>query len=63
VEGTGTGYQLPCVLEIKNLGPGYRLGAGIRIVNGRGAGRQLYAVAVAGDYVFATPVVKPATSG
>ena len=52
VEGTGTGYELPCVLEIKDLGPGYRLGAGIRILNGTGAGRQLYAVAVAGDYIF-----------
>jgi hypothetical protein len=52
VEGTGTGYQLPCVIELKDLGPGYRLGAGIRIVNGRGAGRQLYSVAVAGDYFF-----------
>jgi len=52
VEGTGAGYQLPCIVELKDLGPGYRLGAGIRIMNGQGVGRQFYSVAVAGDFFF-----------
>jgi Tannase and feruloyl esterase/PKD domain len=49
-EGTGTGYDLPAVLELKDLGPGYRLGTGVRVVDGKGAGRQLYCIAFAGDY-------------
>jgi hypothetical protein len=49
-EGTGTGYHLPAVLELKGVGPGYRLGAGIRVATGRGAGRQLYCIGYQGDF-------------
>jgi hypothetical protein len=51
-QATGTGFGLPCVIEIKGVGPGYRLGAGVRVVSGRAAGRQLYCLKSAGDYYF-----------
>jgi hypothetical protein len=51
-EGTATGYHLPCVIEVKDLGPGYRLGTGVRVVSGAGAGRQLYAVSAVGNFLF-----------
>jgi hypothetical protein len=51
-QSTATGTSLPCVIEVKDLGAGYRLGAGVRIVGGRAANRQLYCINAAGDYLF-----------
>ena len=40
------------VLEIQGIGDGYRLGAGVKLLSGAAAGRQLYANSVAGDVLF-----------
>jgi Tannase and feruloyl esterase/PKD domain len=50
--GTGMGMTKPSVIEVNGLGSGYRLGAGVRVLNGQGAGRQLYAMATAGEFLF-----------
>jgi hypothetical protein len=44
--------SLPCVIEVRDLGAGYRLGAGVRVASGRAAGRQLYCINSAGAYLF-----------
>jgi hypothetical protein len=45
-------YDMPYAVEVEGLGDGYRTGAGLRVVTGAAAGRQLYATGVVGD-VFA----------
>jgi hypothetical protein len=42
-------FSLPVAVELDGVGSGYRLGAGVRVVSGAAAGRQLYASGVAGD--------------
>ena len=37
-------WDVPMVIELDNVPPGYRLGAGLRITTGQAAGRQLYAI-------------------
>jgi hypothetical protein len=44
------GTSLPVVVELEDVGEGYRLGSGIRIGTGEAAGRQLYAEAVDGNF-------------
>jgi hypothetical protein len=51
-EATATGYSLPTVIQVQGIGPGYRRGTGVRVVTGRGVGRQLYCMTFAGDYLF-----------
>jgi hypothetical protein len=50
--GTGMGQDLPCVIEVKDVGQGYRLGADVRIVSGKAAGRRLVCLVPAGDWFF-----------
>jgi hypothetical protein len=45
-------WDLPIGIEVKGVGDGYRRGAGIRIVNGQAAGRQLYCTQDVGDFFF-----------
>jgi hypothetical protein len=42
-------FALPVAVELDGVGSGYRLGAGVRVVSGAAAGRQLYASGVVGD--------------
>ena len=49
---TSNRYDLPVAIEVKGVGAGYRQGAGVRIVSGKAAGRQLYALEVCGDLFF-----------
>jgi hypothetical protein len=42
-------FSLPVAVELEGVGSGYRLGAGVRVVTGAAAGRQLYASGVVGD--------------
>jgi hypothetical protein len=50
-EGKAT-YGLPLVVEVKGLPARYRLGAGVRVTSGQAAGRQLYCLMSAGDYLL-----------
>jgi hypothetical protein len=45
-------YDLPIAVQVKGVGAGYRLGTGVRVVTGKAAGRQLYAMNVGGDVFF-----------
>jgi len=45
-------YDLPIAIEVKDVGKGYRQGAGVRVMNGKAAGRQLYAMEFCGDLFF-----------
>jgi hypothetical protein len=49
-QATAAGSRLPCVVELKGLTGGYRLGTGVRVVSGQAAGRQLYCLSSAGDF-------------
>jgi hypothetical protein len=49
---TSNRYDLPIAIEVKGVGAGYRQGAGVRMVGGKAAGRQLYALEVCGDLYF-----------
>jgi Tannase and feruloyl esterase len=42
-------FSLPVAVELDGVGSGYRLGAGVRVLTGAAAGRQLYAAGVVGD--------------
>lgn len=42
-------FDLPVAVELDGVGRGYRLGAGVQVVTGAAAGRQLYASGVVGD--------------
>ncbi|MCU1345603.1 MAG: hypothetical protein JWL70_1869, partial [Acidimicrobiia bacterium] len=48
-QATAAGTGLPAILELENVGSGYRTGTGIRIETGKAAGRQLYTLIAAGD--------------
>jgi Tannase and feruloyl esterase len=50
-EQTG-GLDQPFGIEVPGVGPGYRMGAGVRIVTGKASGRQLYCMGAAGDVFF-----------
>ncbi len=45
-------YDLPVAIEVKGVGEGYRQGAGVRVVSGKAAGRQLYTMNTCGDLFF-----------
>jgi hypothetical protein len=45
-------YDFPYAVEVDGLEGGYRVGAGVRVLTGKAAGRSLYATGVAGN-VFA----------
>jgi hypothetical protein len=49
---TSNNYSLPIAIEVKGLGAGYRQGAGVRIMSGKAAGRQLYTMECCGDLLF-----------
>ncbi|MCU1344613.1 MAG: hypothetical protein JWL70_879, partial [Acidimicrobiia bacterium] len=42
-------FELPVAIEIDGLEGGYRLGAGIKVLTGASAGRQLYCIGAAGN--------------
>jgi hypothetical protein len=42
----------PWAVEVPGIGPGYRLGTGIRVTTGAAAGRQLYCNSFAGDVFY-----------
>jgi hypothetical protein len=44
--------QQALAIELADLGPGYRLGTGIRVLTGAAAGRQLYCYNHVGDLLF-----------
>jgi hypothetical protein len=48
-EGKGF-YDLPVLIELKDIPAGYRLGAGVRITTGPASGRQLYCTLAVGEY-------------
>jgi hypothetical protein len=43
---------LPFAVEVPGIRKGYRMGAGVRVVSGKAAGRQLYCSMAAGDVFF-----------
>ena len=43
------GMDMPYCIEVNGLPDGYRLGAGLQLTSGEAAGRQLYAIGIAGD--------------
>jgi hypothetical protein len=45
-------FDLPIAIEVKGIGAGHRPGAGVRIMNGKAAGRQLYAMETCADLFF-----------
>jgi hypothetical protein len=51
-QATATGWELPLAIEVKGIGLGYRLGAGVRVVSGQAAGRQLWTMMHAGDLLY-----------
>jgi hypothetical protein len=51
-QGMGSPADLPVGVEIAGVDSGYKLGAGIRLLDGKAAGRQLYATDFAGDFYF-----------
>ncbi|MDO8363357.1 MAG: tannase/feruloyl esterase family alpha/beta hydrolase [Actinomycetota bacterium] len=48
----GTPAELPFGVVVKGVGDGYRLGVGLRMVDGAATGRQLYCTSHAGDAFF-----------
>jgi len=50
--GSAGDFSVPYAVEIQGIGDGYRLGAGVKLLSGAAAGRQLYANSVAGDVLF-----------
>lgn len=49
---TGQGKELPCAIEVKDVGAGYRLGCDVRILSGGAADRHLVCMVAAGDWFF-----------
>ena len=47
-------FDLPIAIEVKDLGAseGYLQGAGVRMISGKAAGRQMYAMMACGDLLF-----------
>lgn len=52
IGGAGPAYDMPYAIELEGLDSGYRLGAGVKIISGEAAGRQLYTTGIA-DNIFA----------
>jgi hypothetical protein len=50
--GAAGAMDMPMGIKVSGMGDGYRLGTGVRVLNGKAAGRQLYAIGVAGDVLF-----------
>jgi prepilin-type processing-associated H-X9-DG protein len=50
--GSSGTLDQPYAVEIEGLGSGYRLGAGVKIMSGDVAGRQLYCNSYAGNVMF-----------
>jgi hypothetical protein len=50
--GMHDAWDVPMALEIDNLPDGYRLGAGVRVVSGSAAGRQLYCINGVGNVLL-----------
>jgi hypothetical protein len=46
------GFDAPFAVELDGLGDGYRLGAGLYVLNGEAAGRRLYCNLLAGDVLY-----------
>ncbi|KJS04085.1 MAG: hypothetical protein VR73_15460 [Gammaproteobacteria bacterium BRH_c0] len=44
--------DLPIGIEVKGIPQGYRLGSGVKVLNGGAAGRQLYTLNHGGDFFF-----------
>jgi hypothetical protein len=53
IMAASAGLDLPYAVVLRDLPPGYRLGAGLRLAGGAAAGRQLYCTGVAGDLLVA----------
>jgi hypothetical protein len=51
-QGMGAPDDLPVGVEVAGVGDGYRLGVGVRMLDGKAAGRQLYCTDFAGDVFF-----------
>jgi hypothetical protein len=45
-------WDLPMALELENLPDGYRLGAGVRVLSGQAAGRQLFCIVGVGNVLL-----------
>jgi hypothetical protein len=45
-------WDIPMALEVDGLPDGYRLGAGVRVVSGQAAGRQLYCISGVGNVLL-----------
>jgi hypothetical protein len=52
IAGSAGALDQPMAVELEGVGPGYRLGTGIRIETGKAAGRQLYCAGFAGDVFY-----------
>jgi hypothetical protein len=48
-QSTAAGLALPLAVELDDVGSGYRVGAGLRVVTGKAAGRQLYTLIAGAD--------------
>jgi hypothetical protein len=44
--------DFPIAIEVQGIGSGYRMGTGVRVLNGRASGRQLYVTQYGGDLLF-----------
>jgi hypothetical protein len=49
---TSNRFDLPIAIEVTGVGTGYRQGASVRVMSGKAAGRQLYALDICGDLFF-----------
>jgi Tannase and feruloyl esterase len=56
--GSHNAFNLPMAVELDDVGAGYRLGSGVRIVSGRATGRQLYAMQAVGNVFFCDGVAE-----
>jgi hypothetical protein len=50
--GMHDAWDVPMALELDDLGPGYRLGTGVRVTSGAAAGRQLYCINGVGNVLL-----------
>ncbi|SHN16461.1 PKD domain-containing protein [Cryptosporangium aurantiacum] len=56
--GMNAGPDFPVAIEVDYAGDGYRLGAGIKILTGEAAGRQLYCIGHVGDLMHGDGVTE-----
>ena len=56
--GASSGMDLPMAIEVPGVGGGYRLGAGVKVLTGAAADRQLYCTAFAEDVFFCDGVAE-----